>query len=100
MSACTPEKPSIRMKKKSLSKEESALLAPPENFETATTELEQIVANMETGQMSLEDALSAYKRGAELLQYCQNMLKDSQQQIKILEANILKNFSTTEHDAP
>ncbi|WP_292976098.1 exodeoxyribonuclease VII small subunit [Nitrosomonas sp.] len=88
------------MKKKPANIEESSLPLPPKNFETATTELEQIVENMETGQMSLEEALSAYKRGVELLQYCQNMLKDSQQQIKILETDILKNFSTTEHDAP
>ncbi|WP_160809729.1 exodeoxyribonuclease VII small subunit [Nitrosomonas sp. HPC101] len=88
------------MRKKSLSNtEETALHPPPENFEIATAELEQIVANMEAGQMSLEDALSAYKRGVELLQYCQNTLKDSQQQIKILEADILRNFSTIEHDA-
>lgn len=48
-------------KKSSSNKEETALHPPPENFETATAELEQIVAGMETGQMSLEDALSAYK---------------------------------------
>ncbi|WP_292979336.1 exodeoxyribonuclease VII small subunit [Nitrosomonas sp.] len=71
---------------------------PPENFEMATIELEQIVARLETGQLSLEDALSAYKRGVELLQYCQNVLKDSQQQIKILEVDMLKNFSSSECD--
>jgi len=87
------------MKKKPANIEASSLSLPPKNFETATIELEQIVENMETGQMSLEDALSAYKRGVELLQYCQNTLKDSQQQIKILETDILKSFSTTEHDA-
>lgn len=84
--------------KKKLSNTEEQVFPPSKNFETATTELEQIVTNMETGQMSLEDALSAYKRGVELLQYCQNLLKDSQQQVKILETNILKNFSATKHD--
>lgn len=89
------------MRKKSSSNKEETLLHPlPENFEKATAELEQIVTDMETGHMSLEDALSAYKRGVELLQYCQNVLKDSQQQIKILEADMLKNFSPVEHDAP
>jgi len=87
------------MKKKPSNVETPAPLLPSKSFEAATAELEQIVANMETGQMSLEDALSAYKRGVELLQYCQGLLKDSQQQIKILEIDILKNFSTTEHDA-
>ncbi|MFO7578652.1 exodeoxyribonuclease VII small subunit [Nitrosomonas halophila] len=72
--------------------------ARPASFEAASAELENIVAAMEAGQMSLEDSLSAYKRGVELLQYCQATLKDSQQQIKILEADMLKNFSTVEHD--
>ncbi|BBL35378.1 exodeoxyribonuclease 7 small subunit [Nitrosomonas stercoris] len=86
-------------KKSSRTKKQEQTLPPLENFETATAELEQIVTNMETGKMSLEEALSAYKRGVELLQYCQHVLKDSQQQIKILETNILKNFVTPEQDA-
>lgn len=86
-------------KKSSRTKKQEQTLPPPENFETATAELEQIVTNMETGKMSLEEALSAYKRGVELLQYCQHVLKDSQQQIKILETNILKNFVTPKQDA-
>lgn len=87
------------MKKKSPDHEAAvADSARPASFEAASAELENIVAAMEAGQMSLEDSLSAYKRGVELLQYCQTTLKDSQQQIKILEADMLKNFSTVEHD--
>lgn len=87
------------MKKKSPDHEAAAAdSARPASFEAASAELENIVAAMEAGQMSLEDSLSAYKRGVELLQYCQATLKDSQQQIKILEADMLKNFSTVEHD--
>ncbi len=87
--------------KKKLTLDTEAVASPhhPKNFETAAAELEKIVTSMEAGQMSLEDALSAYKHGVELLQYCQNILKDSQQQIKILEADMLKNFSLTERDA-
>ncbi len=65
----------------------------PENFEAGLTELESIVASMEAGQMSLEVSLSAHKRGAELLQYCQATLKNAQQRVRLLEANTLKNFS-------
>ena len=50
------------------------------------------MAAMEAGQMPLEASLSAYKRGAELLQYCQAALQDAQQQVRILEAGTLKNF--------
>ncbi|TSA53393.1 MAG: exodeoxyribonuclease VII small subunit [Nitrosomonadaceae bacterium] len=65
----------------------------PESFEAALTELEGIVVEMETGQMPLEISLSAHKRGAELLQYCQSKLQDAQQQVRLLEAGTLKNFS-------
>ena len=72
------------------------LLYPSQkNFEAASVELENIVAKMEAGQMPLEDSLAAYKRGIELLQYCQNTLQNAQQQVRILEADMLKNFSTS-----
>lgn len=66
--------------------------APP-SFESALAELESIVAGMEAGQMSLEQSLAAYKRGAQLLEFCHAALADAQQQVKILDANILQNFS-------
>ena len=49
---------------------------------------------MEAGQLPLEKSLTAYKRGAELLQYCQARLQEAQQQVKILEAGTLKNFDS------
>lgn len=67
--------------------------APPPSFEAALAELENLVAGMEAGQMSLEQSLAAYRRGAQLLEFCQAALADAQQQVKILDANILKNFS-------
>ena len=65
----------------------------PENFEAALLELESIVATMEAGQLTLEASLAAYKRGAFLLQYCQEALKDAEQQVSILEGSTLKNWS-------
>lgn len=72
-----------------------AAVSQPESFEAASAELESIVAKMEAGQMPLEASLAAYKRGTELLQYCQNTLQSAQQQVRILEADMLKNFSTS-----
>jgi len=64
----------------------------PQSFEAALAEIENIVAAMEAGQLPLEQSLTAYKRGAELLQFCQARLQEAQQQVKILEAGTLKNF--------
>ncbi|BCT69260.1 MULTISPECIES: exodeoxyribonuclease VII small subunit [Nitrosospira] len=71
----------------------SVKFSRPESFEAALTELESIVIEMEAGQMPLEISLEAHKRGAELLQYCQLKLQDAQQQVRLLEADTLKNFS-------
>ena len=68
----------------------------PETFETALTELEKIVATMEAGQLPLEQSLAAYKRGAELLKFCQTALQDAQQQVRVLEENVLKSFGANE----
>lgn len=70
----------------------------PASYETALAELESLVAGMEAGQMPLEQTLAAYKRGTELLQYCQTALQDAQQQVRILEANTLQNFPSADDD--
>ncbi|MSP86647.1 MAG: exodeoxyribonuclease VII small subunit [Methylotenera sp.] len=62
-------------------------MAQPEDFEHAFTELENIVAQMESGQMALETSLAAYKRGNTLLQFCQKSLADVEQQVQILNAS-------------
>ena len=68
----------------------------PPTFETALAELEKIVENMEAGEMPLEQSLAAYKRGAELLKFCQAALLDAQQQVKVLEDDVLKSFSLSD----
>jgi len=77
---------------------QSETYVAPESYEAASAELEKIVAAMEAGQMSLEASLAAYQRGVELLNYCQNKLQAAQQQVKILEADMLKNFTRPDAD--
>ncbi len=67
---------------------------PPQSLEAALAELEKIVSSMEEGQLPLERSLAAYQRGAELLKYCQAALKDAQQQVKMLENGILRDFKS------
>lgn len=64
-----------------------------QSFETALAELEQVVADMESGKLTLEDSLAAYKRGAELLSYCRSRLDDAQHQVRVLEEGVLKDFT-------
>lgn len=67
-----------------------------QSFETALAGLEQVVADMESGKLSLEDSLAAYQRGAELLQLCRGKLDDVQQQVSVLEEGALKPFAVDE----
>ena len=71
---------------------------PPESLEAALSELEKIVSSMEEGRLPLERSLASYKRGAELLKYCQTALADAQQQVKVLEDGILKDFKSDDRD--
>lgn len=70
-------------------------MSAPKNFEVAYAELQSIVAQMETGQLSLEASLKAYQRGDFLLQFCQQSLANVEQQVQILnERNKLTPFTT------
>ncbi|MFN3594436.1 MAG: exodeoxyribonuclease VII small subunit [Thiobacillaceae bacterium] len=75
---------------------------PPKDFESALSELESLIAGLEAGQLTLEQSLNAYRRGVELLAYCQRVLGEAEQQVKILEAGELKDLNAgveTDNDA-
>jgi exodeoxyribonuclease VII small subunit len=65
----------------------------PKSFESALAELDQLVEKMESGQLPLEESLSAYQRGTELLKFCEGVLKDAEQKIKVLDGSELKDLS-------
>jgi exodeoxyribonuclease VII small subunit len=60
------------------------------SFEKALAELERIVAQMESGNLTLEQSLAAHKRGLELAKYCREKLEAAQQQVQVLEGEVLK----------
>ena len=72
----------------------------PESFELALGELEGIVQRMESGALSLEQSLADYRRGAALIAWCRKSLSEVQQQVRILEADLLRPFEPDEADEP
>ncbi len=62
----------------------------PASYEQACTELEQLVQQLESGQMSLDDTLKAYARGSQLLRYCRDQLQAVEQQVQMLDGDELK----------
>ena len=57
---------------------------PPKTFEEALGELEQILADMEGGELGLEESLVKYERGTFLLQHCRGVLGAAEKQIEML----------------
>jgi exodeoxyribonuclease VII small subunit len=64
--------------------------ALPATYEAAMQELERLVARLESGEMPLEQLLSGYQRGAQLLQFCRDKLQSVEDQIKVLDNGMLK----------
>ena len=82
-----------------LSTSNTPLSEGPAGFEAALAELERIVASMEAGQLTLEQSLTAHKRGLELARYCQTTLAQAQQQVRVLEGETLKALSGDESES-
>ncbi len=65
----------------------------PARYEDALAELETLVQRLESGQMSLDETLGAYARGAALLRSCRERLHAVEQQIQVLDGGELKPYA-------
>jgi len=54
------------------------------NFEAALAELETLVAQMEGGDLSLDDSLKAFERGIALTRHCSTALKEAELKVEAL----------------
>jgi exodeoxyribonuclease VII small subunit len=59
----------------------------PPNFESDLAELELLVARMERGDLSLEEAIGTFERGVALARSCQQALRDAEQKVQRLSQN-------------
>ena len=57
------------------------------NFETAMDRLEEIVEQMESGKMMLEELIVRYEEGMKLVKICQDRLASAEQRIEIITRN-------------
>jgi exodeoxyribonuclease VII small subunit len=53
-------------------------------FETAMKQLEQIVQDLETGDLSLEDSIKKFEEGIKISKFCSAKLEETEKKIKIL----------------
>ena len=54
------------------------------DFEKSLEELESLVEQLESGDLSLDQSLSQFKRGVELTRHCQGVLDEAQQLVQKL----------------
>lgn len=57
---------------------------PNKKFEAALEELEQIVEQLESGDLSLEDSLAAFEKGVGLVKLCNQKLTEVEKKIELL----------------
>ena len=58
--------------------------SPVADFEASLQSLEDLVGQMETGEMSLEASLAAYERGVGLYRRCQDALEQAELRVRLL----------------
>jgi exodeoxyribonuclease VII small subunit len=75
------------------------------NFEAAMKRLEQIVEQMESGDLPLEELIVRYEEGMKLVKVCQERLAAAEQRIEIITRNsagkpVVKEFEVAGAAAP
>ena len=55
------------------------------NFEKDLKKLQDILDNIESDELSLEESIEKYKEGVELSKKCQKALEDAKQIIEVLD---------------
>jgi exodeoxyribonuclease VII small subunit len=53
-------------------------------FEVALEDLEQVVEQLESGELSLEDSLAAFEKGVGLVKYCNQKLNEVEKKVELL----------------
>ena len=59
----------------------TATPVPDMTFEQAMADLEQVVTQLERGDVALEDSIALYERGAQLKKHCEAKLKQAEEKV-------------------
>ncbi len=54
------------------------------DFEQSLADLQTLVERLETGELSLEDSLTAFEQGIRLTRECQTSLSQAEQKVRVL----------------
>jgi exodeoxyribonuclease VII small subunit len=87
MAAKTPKTPDAAINQKAL----AAL-----TFEAASADLDALVSRMESGDLPLEESITAYQRGVALVAHCEKLLAHAQHRVQVLQDGALVDYETGE----
>ena len=62
-----------------------------ENFESNLINLEKIVSELESGQLSLEESLEKYTKGIDLVKKCNTIIENAEKEVQRLTEDIKTN---------
>ena len=78
------------------SSQPASQLPLPATYEAGLQELESLVSGLESGQLPLDELLTAYRRGAQIMAFCRSRLEEVENQVKVLDGNELKTWAPPE----
>lgn len=73
-------------------------MAKKKTFEQALQELETIVTEMESGELSLEDAVKKYETGIKQSKYCLDLLDKTEKKITRLKLDSDAKLASSDED--
>jgi exodeoxyribonuclease VII small subunit len=65
------------------------------SFEDAMAALEQVVSQLEKGEVALDASIALYERGAALKAHCAGKLKDAEEKVELIRAQEGRAIGTT-----
>jgi exodeoxyribonuclease VII small subunit len=65
------------------------------SFEEAMAALEQVVSQLEKGDVELDKSIALYERGAALKAHCAAKLKDAEEKVELIRAQEGRAIGTT-----
>jgi exodeoxyribonuclease VII small subunit len=68
------------------------------NFDQAMQQLNNIVADLETDKLPLEESLQKFEEGIKLIRDCESMLKQADQKIKVLIGSQNNDFELKDYE--
>jgi exodeoxyribonuclease VII small subunit len=74
--------------------EQNALAAL--TFEAASADLDALVSRMESGDLPLEESITAYQRGVALVAHCEKLLAHAQHRVQVLQDGALMDYQTAD----